>query len=33
MNFKEQSTEEKPKKINQKDLKEMYEKSISGKLF
>ena len=33
MAFEDPSTEGNPKKINQKDLKEMYEKSISGNLF
>ncbi len=33
MAFEDPSTAGNPKKINQKDLKEMYEKSISGNLF
>ena len=33
MAFEDPSTGGNPKKINQKDLKEMYEKSISGNLF
>jgi len=33
MAFEDPSTSGNPKKINQKDLKEMYEKSISGNLF